>query len=65
MSVAVIVLVVEVPVNATSDELIMMEPPLKLSQTGSGNAAQVIFVVIPAGFVTIAGSARVKGVPIE
>ena len=51
------------PIRAVSDELIMMEPPLKLSQTGSGNAAQVIIVAIPAGFVTIVGSATVKGVP--
>ena len=64
MSEAVIVIVFEVPVNATSEELIMMEPPLKLSQTGSGDAAQVILVAVPAGFVTIVGSARVKGAPI-
>ena len=63
MSIAVIVIEVEVPVNATSDELIEREPPLKLSQTGSGDAVQVIFVAIPAGLVTIVGSARVKGVP--
>ena len=64
MSVAVIVIVFEVPVNAMSEELIEREPPLKLSQTGSGDATQIIFVVIPAGLVTIVGSARDKGVPI-
>ena len=63
MSIAVIVIEVEVPVNATSDELIERETPLKLSQTGSGDTVQVIFVAIPAGLVTIVGSARVKGVP--
>ena len=63
MSVAVIVIVVEVPANAKSDEFIMIEPPIKLSQTGSGDAAQEIFVKIPAGFITMVGSARVKGVP--
>ena len=51
------------PIKATSDELIVIELPLKLSQTGSGDAVQVIFVAIPAGLVTIVGSARVKGVP--
>ena len=64
MSVAIIMIEVEVPVNATSDESIMMELPLKLSQTGSGDAVQIIFVAIPAGFVTIVGSARFRGVPI-
>ena len=64
MSVAVIVIEVEVPVSATSDELIVMELPLKLSQAGSGDAAQVIFVAIPVGLVTIVGNAKVNGVPI-
>ena len=60
MSVAIIVIEVEVPVNATSDELIKREPPLKLSQAGSVSAPQLIFVAIPAGFVTIVGNARVR-----
>jgi hypothetical protein len=42
-----------------------MELLLKLSQIGSGVAAQVILVVIPAGFVTIDGSERTRGVPIK
>ena len=63
MSVAVIVIVVEVPVNSKSEELIMIQSPLKLSQTGRGNIAQVILIAIPAGFVSIVGSSRVKGVP--
>ena len=41
----------------------MMESPFKLSQTGSGDTAQVIFVAKPTGFVTIVGRARVRGVP--
>ena len=52
------------PIKATSDELIVIELSLKQSQTGSGDAVQIIFVAIPAGLVTIVGSARDKGVPI-
>ena len=51
------------PIRAASDELIVIELPLKLSQTGSGDAVQVIFVAIPAGLVTIVGNAKVRGVP--
>ena len=60
MSVAVIVIEIELPVSATSDELIVSELPLKLSQAGSVDAAQVMFVTIPAGFVTIVGNRRVR-----
>ena len=62
-SVAVAVMATDVFVRIVSEELIMIELLLKLSQTESGDAAQVIFVAIPAGFVTIVGSARVRGVP--
>ena len=51
------------PIRAASDELIMIELPVKLSQTESGDAVQVIFVAMPAGLVAIVGSARVNGVP--
>ena len=64
-SVAVMVIAVVVLIRAASEELIVMELLLKLSQIGSGVAAQVILVVIPAGFVTIDGSERIRGVPIK
>jgi hypothetical protein len=51
------------PIRAASDELIVIELPLKISQTGSGDAVQVILVAVPAGLVTIVGKARVRGVP--
>ena len=50
-------------IRAASYELIVIELSLKQSQTGSGDAVQIIFVAIPAGLVTLVGSARVKGVP--
>ena len=52
------------PIKAASYELIVIELPLKLSQTGSGVADHVIFVAVPRGFVTIVGSARVICLPI-
>ena len=63
-SVAVIVMKFVEPIRTVLDELIMMKPPFKLSQTVSGDVVQVILVAIPAGFVTIVGSGRVKEVPI-
>jgi hypothetical protein len=50
--------------RAVSDELIVRELSLKLSQLGSGDAAQVMFIVIPEGFVTIYGNKRLIGEPI-
>lgn len=50
--------------RAASDDYIVMELLFKLSQRGSADAAQVILVRIPPGFVTIVGSVRVRGVPI-
>jgi hypothetical protein len=47
-----------------SDELIVRELVLKLNQLGSGDAAQVMFIVIPEGFVTIDGKKRLIGEPI-
>jgi hypothetical protein len=48
-----------VSIRAVSEEVILIEPPLKLSQIGRGVAAQVILVAIPAGFVTIVGNESV------
>ena len=55
---------VVMPTRAVSDELIVRELVLKLSQLGSGDAAQVMFIVIPEGFVTIYGKNRLIGEPI-
>ena len=62
-SVAVIVTAVVVPTKLVSDELMTIEL-VKLNQGGCGETDQVILVAMPAGFVTIVGSARVNGVPI-
>lgn len=64
-SVAVIAMVVVESIKFVSDELITIELLSKLNQTGTGDDDQVTFVVDPAGFVTINGSASVKGVPIR
>jgi hypothetical protein len=42
----------------------MIELLLKLNQIGSGDAAQVIIVSFPEGFVITYGSARISGMPI-
>jgi hypothetical protein len=60
----VIMMAVVVPTRAVSDELIVRELVLKLNQLGSGDAAQVMFIVIPEGFVTIDGKKRLIGEPI-
>lgn len=59
-----IVMAVIMLTRAVSDELIVRELSLKLSQLGSGDAAQVMFIVIPEGFVTIYGNKRLIGEPI-
>ena len=63
-SIAMIVMVVNEPRKIMSDEFIVIVS-VKLSQAGYGDADQVIFVSIPAGFVTSKGNARVRGAPIQ
>ncbi len=62
-SVAVIVIAIFEPTKVGSDELIVIEL-LMLSQAGIEDADQLILVGLPAGLVTIAGSARLRGIPI-
>ena len=59
-----IVIFVVKPTRAVSDEWIVRELVLKLIQLWSGDAAQVMFVMIPEGFVTIYGKERLIGEPI-
>ena len=54
---------VVVSTRVVSNELIMIELLLNLSQIGSGDAAQVIINAIPEGFVTTDGSEIISGVP--
>ncbi len=63
LSVAIMVMAFVVPTRVAFNELIMIELPLKLSQIGSGDAAQVIINAIPEGFVTTDGSVIISGVP--
>ena len=62
-SVAVIVTAVVVPIKLESVELMTIEL-VRLNQGGCGDPDQVILVEMPAGLVTIVGSARVNGAPI-
>jgi hypothetical protein len=55
---------VVVSTRVVSNELIMIELLLNLSQIGSGDADQIIFVSIPEGFVTTDGSASIRLLPI-
>ena len=63
LSVAVIIIAVIEPRKAGSDELSVIELP-RFSQAGWGADVQEILFVMPAGLVTIVGSARVNGAPI-
>ena len=60
---AVIVITVVVPAKLVSAELMTIEL-VRLNQGGCGETNQVILVAMPAGLVTIVGSARVNGAPI-
>ena len=62
-SVAVIVITLVVPTKVGSDELIIISLD-QLNHGSDGDTDQVILVAIPAGFVTIEGIIRRKGVPI-
>jgi hypothetical protein len=63
-SVAVMMMVVVALTKAESEEIIVIELLPKLSQIGSGYAAQVILIKIPVGLETIDGSERIRVVPI-
>jgi hypothetical protein len=56
-------MLIVLPISTVSEELIVMELLIKLSQIGSGDAAQITFAAIPAGFVTIYGNIRIREVP--
>ena len=62
MSVAVIVIEMEVPVSVVSEEFMVMELA-KVSQTGSGFTDQTILIAVPEGFGTIVGRLRIEGAP--
>ena len=52
------------PISAKSDELMVNKFADMVSQTGSGVADHMIFVTIPAGLLTMVGSARFRDVRI-